>query len=150
MNKSKLEFRNYEVSNYEECLELFEANCPAYFAVEEREDYREFLKSINDQYFLGYVNGSLMCCFGITNHSKGLSSLSWIMVRPSQHKKGYGHQMMSHFFDNIQDQSLGKVLVATSQHANKFFEKYGAEQLEFIEDGWGKGMHKINMEIVFP
>jgi hypothetical protein len=58
--------------------------------------------------------------------------------------------MMSHFFDNIQDQSLGKVLVATSQHANKFFEKYGAEQLEFIEDGWGKGMHKINMEIVFP
>ena len=63
MNKSKLEFRNYKVSNYEECLELFEANCPAYFAVEEREDYREFLKSMNDQYFLGYVNGSLICCF---------------------------------------------------------------------------------------
>ena len=150
MNKTKLEFRNYKVSNYEECLELFEANCPAYFAVEEREDYREFLKSINDQYFLGYVNGSLICCFGITHHSKGLSSLSWIMVHPSQHKKGYGHQMMSHFFDNIQDQSLGKVLIATSQHATKFFEKYGAEQLEFTEDGWGKGMHKIDMEIVFP
>ena len=26
-----------------------------------------------------------------------------------------------------------------------FFEKYGAKEIAFIENGWGKGMHKIDM-----
>ena len=36
MRIPKLEFEKYTTSNYEECLELFELNCPSYFAEEER------------------------------------------------------------------------------------------------------------------
>ena len=53
MRMPKLEFQKYIASKYEECLELFELNYPAYFAEEEREDYRKFLKHDSDLYLLG-------------------------------------------------------------------------------------------------
>ena len=42
MRIPKLEFQKYIDSKYEECLELFELNCPTYFAEEERKDYKHF------------------------------------------------------------------------------------------------------------
>ena len=43
--------------------------------------------------------------------------------------------------------NMKKVLVATSQHAENFFKKFGANREGYIKDGWGKGMHQVNMEI---
>ena len=149
MRMPKLEFQKYIASKYEECLELFELNCPAYFAEEERKGYRKFLEHNNDLYLLGYENGSLICCFGITEHNKDLCSLSWIMVHPKYHKSGFGNEMMSYFISYAEENNKKTAIISTSQHANKFFEKYGAREISFIENGWGRGMHKIEMCIDF-
>ena len=111
MRIPKLEFQKYIDSKYEECLELFELNCPTYFAEEERKDYRQFLEHDRDFYLLGYENGSLICCFGITEHNKDLCSLSWIMVHPKHHKSGFGNEMMSYF-------------ISYAREKNKFLSKY--------------------------
>ena len=42
MRMPKLEFQKYIASKYEECLELFELNCPAYFAEEEKKTIENF------------------------------------------------------------------------------------------------------------
>ena len=142
-----MRFKEYTPSDYEACLELFELNCPSYFAEEEREDYKQYLGSNSDEYLLGYQDNSLVCCFGIGNISKDVASLTWIMVHPEHHRGGYGSAMMSHFFSRVKANSKQRVLIATSQHAEAFFRKYGAERLKFTEDGWGQGMHRIDMQI---
>lgn len=142
-----MEFKEYTPQDYQDCLELFELNCPSFFAEEEREDYTRYLESNNDVYLLGYQGSSLVCCFGIGDISKDVSSLTWIMVHPGHHRGGYGREMMSYFLGHVKEQSKKKVLVSTSQHAEAFFGKYGAKRLKFTEDGWGKGMHRIDMEI---
>ena len=147
MKTPKLKFKKYTPSKFEECLELFELNCPAYFAEEERKDYRKFLEYERDIYLLGYENDSLVCCFGMTEHNIDLCSLSWIMVHPNRHKSGYGSEMMSYFINLAKEKNKKKALISTSQYANNFFEKYGAKEIAFIENGWGKGMHKIDMRI---
>ena len=145
----KLKFQKYTPSKFEGCLELFELNSPAYFAEEERKDYRKFLEHERDIYLLGYQNNSLVCCFGITEHNIDLCSLDWIMVHPSRHKSGFGNEMMSYFINYAKEKNKKTALISTSQHANNFFEKYGAREIAFIENGWGRGMHKINMRIDF-
>lgn len=145
MKTPKLKFQNYTPSKFEECLELFELNCPAYFAEEERKDFRKFLEYERDIYLLGYENDSLVCCFGMTEHNIDLCSLSWIMVHPNHHKNGYGDEMMSYFISYANEKNKKTALISTSQYANNFFEKYGAKEIAFVENGWGKGMHKIDM-----
>ncbi|MDD9891747.1 MAG: GNAT family N-acetyltransferase [Gammaproteobacteria bacterium] len=142
-----IEFRDYTGCYFEKCLELFELNCPAYFAEEEREDFKHFLRSQSGPYFLGFSNNTFVCCFGMSRHSEVDCSLNWIMVHPDYQHGGYGAAMMSYFLDYVANLGMQKVFIATSQYAKSFFEKYGAEQLDFIEDGWGKGMHRINMEL---
>ena len=149
MRMPKLEFQKYIASKYEECLELFELNCPAYFAEEERKGYRKFLEHNNDLYLLGYENGSLICCFGITEHNEDSCSLSWIMVHPKHHKNGFGNEMMAYFISYAKEKNKKTAMISTSQHANSFFKKYGAREIAFIENGLGRGMHKIDMCIYF-
>ena len=55
--------------------------------------------------------------------------------------------MMEHFLDYVRKMNMKRVLVATSQHAENFFKKFGANREGYIEDGGGKGMHQVTMEI---
>ena len=83
MKTPKLKFQKYIASKSEECLELFELNCPAYFAEEERKGYRKFLEYNKDIYLLGYENDSLACCFGITEQLYSSTLLRKVsLVRP--------------------------------------------------------------------
>ena len=149
MKMPKLKFQKYIASKFEECLELFELNCPAYFAEEERKGYRKYLDYNKDIYLLGYENDSLACCFGIREHNIDLCSLRWIMVHPNRHKSGFGNEMMSYIINYAKEQNKKTVLISTSQYTNNFFEKYGAKEVAFTENGWGRGMHKIDMRIDF-
>ena len=143
----ELKLQEYKQTDFDACMDLFDSNCPAYFAIEERIDYQNYLKFNEDKYLLGYIDESLIGCFGITKHDQITCSISWIMVSPSHHRGGYGSQMMEHFLDYVQKMNMKRVLVATSQHAENFFKKFGAYREGYIEDGWGKGMHQVNMEI---
>ena len=142
-----MEFEPYTALSFHECLALFELNCPVFFADEEREDYRRYLETHEDVYLLGYDQGSLVCCFGIADISEDVSSLTWIMVHPDYHRAGYGKEMMAFLLAYVEQQSKQRILVSTSQHAEAFFARYGATRLDFTADGWGKGMHRIDMEI---
>ena len=43
-----------------------------------------------------------------------------------------------------------KVAVSTSQHADQFFARFVAVTLRSQNDGWGPGMHRVDMEISLP
>ena len=143
----EMQFKPYSASNFAACVELFDLNCPSFFAIEEREDYVKFLTANPGNYLLHYEQEVLVCCFGIGALSDPAPSLNWIMVHPDHQRSGYGHKMMTYFIDELTRHSKDAALIATSQYAKAFFSKYGAEQLSFEENGWGRGMHRIDMKM---
>lgn len=141
-----IQFERYQPQQLESCLALFDQNCPAYFAPNERDDYRNFLTDGPTDYFLGYQRQALLATFGLTpsgDITRG--RLSWIQVAPAAHGKGVGRQMMQLVTQLAQANGFAELDIAASQHSEAFFNYFGATRVNYVNDGWGPGMHRVNM-----
>ena len=76
---------------------------------------------------------------------RDVAGIDWIMVDPSHQSMGVGDAMVKRAFDLFNKHSVKELTVATSQHANRFFERYGLVEISTTLHGWGKGMHRIDM-----
>ena len=151
-----MEFKPYSQDGMAACLELFDLNCPRFFAREERSDYSHFLQQLPDLrsthtlYFLGWREQRLIACFGVARVSSETCALTWIMVHPEYQRQGCGEEMMAQLFTLAAAAGYRKVVISTSQHADQFFARFGAVTLRSQNDGWGPGMHRVDMEIILP
>jgi hypothetical protein len=129
-----MNFDNYNESNFEACLSLFDKNCPKFFAVNERNDYIHYLKSKPPDYKIIFSNKEIIAAFGFKiDNALNRARLSWIIIAPLSKNNGIGTEIM----ENIKKIAL----------INKLFTKFGAIEIKIIEDGWGKGMHRVNMKL---
>ncbi len=143
-----IRFSDYNAKHYRECLELFDENCPRYFAVNEKEDYIEFLKSEPSSYLVGSVGSLLVSAFGLTPEpTTPRGRLTWILVHPKSKGNGIGAQMMSIVKNVASEKNFTAIDIAASHLSAPFFKKYGAVELNKILNGWGENMHRIDMEI---
>ena len=140
-----LAFRLYDPSQIEICLNLFDSNCPAFFAMEERRDYLDFLSARPLNYFLGLDGDKVVCAFGYSATSDEYPSLNWIMVAPAYQKSGAGNAMMGLYIDYLVANQKQFGSISTSQHAEHYFQRYGAVRIGYKEHGWGEGMHRVEM-----
>ena len=140
-----LDFRLYDPSQIDSCLNLFDSNCPAFFATEERRDYLEFLSAAPLNYFLGLDGNNVVCAFGYSATSDERPSLNWIMVIPTYQRSGAGNAMMERYIDYLVANQKQFGSISTSQHAEHYFQRYGAARIGFEEHGWGEGMHRVEM-----
>jgi GNAT superfamily N-acetyltransferase len=140
-----LAFRLYDPSQIETCLNLFDSNCPAFFATEERLDYFDFLAAPPLNYFLGLDGNKVVCAFGYSAATDEYPSLNWIMVTPAYQSSGAGGAMMGLYIDYLVANQKQFGSISTSQHAEAYFRRYGAVRIEYEEHGWGEGMHRIEM-----
>ena len=151
-----MDFKPYSQGNMAACLELFDLNCPRFFAREERSDYSYFLQQLPDSrsthnvYLLGWREQRLIACFGVARVSSETCALTWIMVHPEYQRQRCGEEMMAQLFTLAAAADYRKVVVSTSQHADQFFARFGAITLRSQNDGWGPGMHRVDMEIILP
>ena len=141
----ELTFRLYDSSQVEACLSLFDSNCPAFFAAEERRDYFDFLSAAPLNYFLGLEGNNVVCAFGYSTTSDERPSLNWIMVAPAYQKSGAGNAMMGLYIDYLVANQKQFGSISTSQHDEHYFERYGALRIGYAEHGWGEGMHRVEM-----
>ena len=141
---NELTFTPYQRADRPICSELFERNCPAYFAIEERSEYQAFLETEPKQYWLAWADNVAVACYGVTI-ARHVASINWIMVDPSHQSMGLGDAMVKRAFDLLNKYNVKELEVATSQHANRFFERYGLIETSRTLHGWGTGMHKIDM-----
>ena len=140
----ELIFSDYHPSDRPTCSELFERNCPAYFAIEERPEYQAFLAAEPKPYWLAWADNVAVACYGVTIE-RFVASIDWIMVDPSHQSLGVGDAMVKRAFDLFNKHNVKELKVATSQHANRFFERYGLIETSTTLHGFGKGMHRIDM-----
>lgn len=143
-----MKYENYKVVHFEDCLKLFDKNCPQFFTANEREEYADYLRSTSDLYHVGYIEGKLLSAFGMSiNGASSRARVTWIMVCPYSKGQGIGRQMMTYAITLAEGEKVGVIDIAASHLSEPFFAKFGATTIKTIEDGWGVNMHRVDMEL---
>lgn len=142
---SEITFRPYCDTDKTVCLRIFDANCPDFFAPNERDDYQQFLASAAEGYEICEVDGSVVGAFGVFDDGAGEKTLNWILLDPDSHGLGVGSSIMQRVILLARTAEATRIRIAASQKSAPFFEKFGAQAISTVTDGWGPGMHRIDM-----
>jgi N-acetylglutamate synthase-like GNAT family acetyltransferase len=140
-----IDFRPYDTSDRSACLEIFDANCPDFFAPNERQDYNRFLENVPDDYVVCEGDGMVMGAFGLLAHSANSKTLSWILLDPQTQGMGVGSKIMERVIQLGQASETKTVRIAASHKSAPFFARFGATTLSTTKEGWGPGMDRIDM-----
>ena len=140
-------FRPYLPTDKLACLGLFDANCPEFFAPNERLDYVSFLDANQLSYELCLVGGQIVGAFGLVGYDLQHKSLNWILLNPRSHGMGIGSGIMGRVSTLARTSGVSLVTIAASHKSAPFFAKFGAVEVAVIDNGWGPGMHRVDMEL---
>ncbi len=147
----RLSFEPYRREDRQACLALFDANCPAYFAPNERVDYEAYLDGPPIGYEICRRAGVAVGGFGMARqggHRHG--RLNWILIDPRSQGTGIGTRLMERALERARELGLSVVHISASQHSAPFFSRFAARIVEEIPHGWGPGMHRIEMTLEPP
>lgn len=128
-------------------MSIFDANCPEFFAPNERQDYLGFLESTPEGYEVCRVAGRVSGAFGLTADGEDTKSLNWILIDPRAQGIGIGSRMMKRVIRSCRQSQTRSVRIAASQKSAAFFVRFGAVAISFTKDGWGPGMDRVDMEL---
>ncbi|MGB1298170.1 MAG: GNAT family N-acetyltransferase, partial [Psychrobium sp.] len=82
---------------------------------------------------------------GLLKQDDDSYALNWILLSPSAQGIGLGRQIMAHVVQAASDKCISEISIAASHLSAPFFAKFGAKVIEEITDGWGEGMHRLDM-----
>lgn len=143
-------FRAFTVGDTAACLALFDANCPEYFAPNERVDYRAFLDTAPEGYEVCELDGAIVGAYGVHAIDDDNAALHWILLAPAAQGGGLGATIMSRAVRTLDQRGHGTLHISASHRSAPFFARFGAIEDARIIDGWGPGMHRVEMRIVRP
>ena len=148
----------YTSSNHDACTGIFNSNCPAFFDPSELELLRRWLGGLDrgmnpygnseqNVFFVGMLENKVIACGGFyVVRSKPEVRLAWGMVHRTFHRKGYGRNLLNYRLDHIRKNfPEHSILLDTSQHTMDFFQKQGFALLKETKDGYGPGLHRMDM-----
>ena len=147
MNNNQLEFKDYSMESFNNCIELFNLNCPEFFAPIEKNDYIEFLNQTKEGYVTIHHDSILIGAYGVHKTSSESASQSWTLIHPKYQNQGIGRLIMERVFSYLESNQLDNLFLSTSQQTEAFFLKFGAIRIDYIENGWDEGLHRIEMKI---
>ena len=143
-----ISFRDFQPADIDSCLALFDLNSPAFFAPNERQDYFQFLEWVKHGYFLGMLDQAIVATYGLYfTADKTRAQLAWIIVSPHLQGSGIGSEMMHRVLSKARAECAKVLEIKASHLSAPFFAKFGAVGDPLIPDGWGKGMHRIDMNL---
>jgi [ribosomal protein S18]-alanine N-acetyltransferase len=153
-----MEFRSYEPSDRAACLSMFNSNVPVFFDPSELILFENFLdkieqgmtgkaENIEEHYYVQEVDGKLTGCGGIALRETGdVVCMAWGMVDNSLHRRGYGRELLKFRLQKMEEIYPNvKIVLDTTQHSFRFFEKFGFSITKFTEDAYAPGMHRYDM-----
>lgn len=144
---SQFEFRAWRSNDREACLSIFDANCPEFFALNERRDYESFLDAMPDGYEVCTVAGQVVGAFGLIRSGHGQTDLNWIMIDPESQGLGIGSAIMERIVSLAKASAASTIDIAASHKSAAFFERFGAVARTHTPDGWGPGMDRVDMTL---
>ena len=140
-------FRTFRTPDTSACLAIFDLNCPAFFAPEDRADYAAFLDEAPPTYEVCLSGGRITGAFGLTPGEAASARLNWILLDPAVKGRGVGAAMMQRAVGLARGAGATRIDIAASQFSETFFAKFGARTLSRQANGWGPGMHRHDMAL---
>jgi GNAT superfamily N-acetyltransferase/diadenosine tetraphosphate (Ap4A) HIT family hydrolase len=141
-------FLPYEPRHREGCLALFDQNCPDHFAPNERADFAHFLDASPHGYLVTLAGDEVIAAFGVTDGGRtGRRRINWILVSSAAQGHGLGAVMMREAISRTTAANASVLEIAASHRSAPFFAKFGAYPIRHIDNGWGMGMHRVDMEL---
>jgi len=144
-NSLNTQFVDYEISYKLACLNLFDRNCPRFFAVNERTDYDNYLSAKPVGYKCLQLEGQTVGAVGLCEVKAGIGEMNWILLEPESQGIGLGKLMMNFVANDAKLLELNTIRIAASHLSAPFFAKFGAKVVSKIDNGWGIGMHREDM-----
>ncbi len=149
-------FRPYTAVDRGPCLTLFDSNCPEFFAHNERADYVAFLDAVGAKAVGGSGTGytviddgeALVGAYGVCpGTTADECRLTWILLAPAAQGRGLGRAIMARVVAAARAQRAAWLRIAASHKSAPFFARFGAVVASSTPNGWGPGMHRIDMDL---
>ena len=144
---TNINFRPYRDADRQACTNIFDANCPEYFAPNERQEYEEFLEHASGEYEVCEVDGKVLGAFGLFVHGENMKTLNWILLDPQTQGIGVGSTIMERVIQLSRTSQTKVVKIAASHKSAPFFARFGASTTSLTKNGWGPGMDRVDMEL---
>jgi len=141
--------RLYAPKDKTELISLIRLNTPQYFDASEEKGFISYLDKEIETYFVFEQDNKIIGCGGINYElASNTAIISWDIIHPDFQGKGIRKKILSHRIAEIKNNKLiNTIIVRTSQHTDKFYEK-GGFKLDFIsKDYWAKGFDLYQMKI---
>ena len=142
--------RNYCKEDKLSVLHLIQLNTPTYFAKQEEQDLVHYLENELEEYFVIEKEGEIIGSGGINFKSirnDRIGVISWDLIHPKHQDLGIGGQLLEYRLKQLKVKyNCKNIIVRTSQHVYKFYEKFGFEIDEIKENYWSKGFDLYSMK----
>lgn len=141
-----MEFRCYRSSDLDAVVAIFRSNIPKYFGPAEEQGLRDFLSEYAEDYFVLLLDGEIVGSGGIALNEDKTVSLCWGMVR-ADHMGTRPGVKLTDFRINLARERFGglPLVIETSQHTERFDEKFGFVTTEHTPNGYGPGIDICKM-----
>ena len=138
-------FRPYCRADHKTCTEIFDANCPEFFAPNERQEYEEFLERVSGEYEVCEIDGMVLGAFGLSVNGEDTKTLNWILLDPQAQGVGAGSRIMERVIQLGRTSQTRVVKIAASHKSAPFFARFGATTTSSTKNGWGPGLDRVDM-----
>ncbi len=143
----ELKVREYRVDDKKKLINILKLNVPRYFAENEVEDFTHYIDNELEEYFVVVLDNEIIGAGGINfenNYKTGI--ISWDFINPNFQKRGIGRKLLTHRIELLKAKaSIENIIVRTSQHTYKFYEKSGFVLNEVKKDFWADGFDLYKM-----
>jgi N-acetylglutamate synthase-like GNAT family acetyltransferase len=121
--------RAYTPKDKPQIIELLRLNTPKYFDPSEASDLEDYLENKLEDYFVFEEHSKLIGAGGINYFPEEKTArISWDMVDPNSHGLGIGKKLTQYRLQQLRgNPEVELIIVRTTQHVYKFYEKMGFE-----------------------
>lgn len=138
--------RPYRPTDRAACLQIFDANTPQFFLPPERPEFEAWLND-PQEYLVIERDGLIVGCGGVwrSENRERPAGFAWGMIHPHCQRQGLGRLLTRARLERLRQLGASEVHLDTSQHTASFYAKHGFKEIKRTPDGYGPGLHRIDM-----
>ncbi len=145
----KIAFRQYLPKDRGDCVRVFCSNIPQFFREQECRDFESFIDSSGCTYSVVERFDEIVGCggYGVRDDSD-VADLCWGMIASDYHGHRLGeYLLLVRLNEIVTREDTREVHLATSQHTDGFFQKYGFTIRPRERDGIDEGLDDVRMQL---
>ena len=140
--------QKYHSDYFEYCVSIFKTNTPHFLDYSEQPLFENYLLKKNIQYYVLFNEDNRIVSsggYGYNNKIKTVD-LTWGMVDGNYHKNGFGRYLTEYRIRKITTEyPKSDVLLNTTQHTFRFYEKFGFKITKMTKDYYALGLDRYDM-----